>query len=227
MHLTKLKVLFLLYFVDTPANASLLKQRAAMFKKGKGIILPFLLFNTVETSTSSTSAAAATTDSFIGVMQQRAASTLSSSYSSTPSLSPSSSKTVTNINAIPQPINLSPELHCIVADQITNLYNGKVYVRYNDRSSIDQIAMFGNRGAKMLNIVECDETGYDTQYAYCKSNNVNTFPTWEIAKKKYPGPQDIYDLEAILCKEKGNKLKCLRNGEEWLEETEEERALTK
>ncbi len=58
----------------------------------------------------------------------------------------------------------------------------------------EQKLLFGKEAYKEINSVECAEGGIDPRPDLCKAAKVESFPTWEIKGKLYPGVKSLNEL---------------------------------
>ncbi len=58
----------------------------------------------------------------------------------------------------------------------------------------DQKQLFGEAAARQFTYVECDPKGQNSQPDQCQAAGVESYPTWEISGKIYPGTQSLEDL---------------------------------
>jgi len=50
----------------------------------------------------------------------------------------------------------------------------------------------------LVNYVECDKQGMDSEFLTCREKDVPGYPTWEVAGKLYPGEKTLEELEKLL-----------------------------
>lgn len=67
----------------------------------------------------------------------------------------------------------------------------------------DQKQLFGKEAFAAVNYLECDPKGKDPQREACLAAGIQSFPTWEIDGKFYPGTKTLAEL-AELSKYTGN-----------------------
>ncbi|MBW4662974.1 MAG: hypothetical protein KME01_02035 [Chroococcus sp. CMT-3BRIN-NPC107] len=58
----------------------------------------------------------------------------------------------------------------------------------------EQKLLFGKEAYKEINSVECAEGGIDPRPDLCKTAKIESFPTWEINGKLYPGVKSLNEL---------------------------------
>ena len=68
----------------------------------------------------------------------------------------------------------------------------------------EQKQLFGKEGFAEVDYVECDPQGENPQRDACIAKGIQSFPTWEIDGKLYPGTKVLDEL-AELSKYEGNK----------------------
>ena len=67
----------------------------------------------------------------------------------------------------------------------------------------DQKQLFGKEAFAQVNYIECDPQGKDPQRETCLAAGIQSFPTWEVDGKFYPGTKTMAEL-AELSKYTGN-----------------------
>ncbi|MDX2245023.1 MAG: hypothetical protein NW224_30470 [Leptolyngbyaceae cyanobacterium bins.302] len=82
-----------------------------------------------------------------------------------------------------------------LADHLTQT-GAKMYGTYWCPYCNRQEELFGNAVSK-LQVIECDPKGENAQPQLCAQANVNSFPTWEIGGKLYPGLQSLDELATL------------------------------
>ena len=68
----------------------------------------------------------------------------------------------------------------------------------------DQKQLFGKKAFAEINYLECDPQGENPQREACLAAGIQSFPTWEIDGKFYPGTKTLAEL-AELSNYEGNK----------------------
>ncbi|MBE9179651.1 vitamin K epoxide reductase family protein [Oculatella sp. LEGE 06141] len=60
----------------------------------------------------------------------------------------------------------------------------------------DQKQLFGQQAARLINYIECDPNGQNSQTSLCQANaeNVTGYPTWEVNGQFYAGTQTLDQL---------------------------------
>lgn len=61
----------------------------------------------------------------------------------------------------------------------------------------DQKELFGAEAAQILNYVECDPSGKNSQTALCQQTGITGFPTWKIKGQLYPGVRNLNELATL------------------------------
>ncbi len=77
----------------------------------------------------------------------------------------------------------------------------KMYGAYWCTHCYDQKQRLGKRAWAMLEYIECDRHGVNSQMNLCRSKRIPGYPTWEINGKLYPGEIRLEDLEVIADEE--------------------------
>ena len=80
----------------------------------------------------------------------------------------------------------------------------KKYGAYWCPHCYDQKQLFGKKAFAEVNYLECDPKGENPQREACLAAGIQSFPTWEIDGKFYPGTKTLAEL-AELSKYEGNK----------------------
>lgn len=88
-----------------------------------------------------------------------------------------------------------------LAEHLTSI-GAKEYGAYWCPHCFDQKQLFGQEAFSKIQYVECDPQGKNSQTQACQAAGVNSFPTWEIKGKLYPGTQTLEEL-AELSEYKG------------------------
>lgn len=73
----------------------------------------------------------------------------------------------------------------------------KMYGAYWCAHCYDQKQRFGKKAFGMLDYIECDKYGVNTQNGLCIKKRIPGYPTWEIDGELFPGEIDIQDLERL------------------------------
>jgi hypothetical protein len=73
----------------------------------------------------------------------------------------------------------------------------KIYGAYWCSHCYEQIYLFGQQAFSLINRIECDPEGKNSQPKLCKANQVTGYPTWKIDGKSYSGLQSLDELADI------------------------------
>lgn len=73
----------------------------------------------------------------------------------------------------------------------------KMYGAYWCAHCHDQKQRFGKKAFGMLEYIECDKYGVNTQHNLCIKKRIPGYPTWEIGGELFPGEIDIPELERL------------------------------
>lgn len=73
----------------------------------------------------------------------------------------------------------------------------KMYGAYWCAHCYDQKQRFGKKAFGMLDYIECDKYGVNTQNGLCIKKRIPGYPTWEISGELFPGEIDILELERL------------------------------
>lgn len=77
----------------------------------------------------------------------------------------------------------------------------KMYGAYWCSHCHDQKERLGKRAWAMIEYVECDKHGVNSQATLCRQKRIPGYPTWEIDGKLFPGEIRLEDLETIAGEE--------------------------
>ncbi|MEM0982140.1 MAG: hypothetical protein AAGH78_17960 [Cyanobacteria bacterium P01_H01_bin.58] len=84
-----------------------------------------------------------------------------------------------------------------LATHLTQI-EAKVYGAYWCPHCHDQADMFGAEAFALIDYVECDADGVNSQYELCRSKQeIQSYPVWEIEGQFYAGVQSLEDLAAL------------------------------
>lgn len=61
----------------------------------------------------------------------------------------------------------------------------------------DQKQLFGAEASALLNYIECDPKGQNSQTELCQTTGITGFPTWKIQGQLYPGVQSLEKLAGL------------------------------
>ncbi|MEO1095941.1 MAG: hypothetical protein AAFX01_13685 [Cyanobacteria bacterium J06638_28] len=90
-----------------------------------------------------------------------------------------------------------------LATHLTQI-GAKVYGAYWCPHCHDQADMFGAEAFALIDYIECDADGVDSQYELCRSTQaIQGYPTWNIEGQFYSGSQSLEEL-AMLSNYTGN-----------------------
>lgn len=88
----------------------------------------------------------------------------------------------------------SGQAEIALAQHLKNV-GAKMYGAYWCPHCHDQKQLFGQQAAQIINYIECDPNGANSQTSVCQANsNVTGYPTWEIQGKYYAGTQTLEEL---------------------------------
>lgn len=73
----------------------------------------------------------------------------------------------------------------------------KMYKAFWCPHCYEQKQLFGKEAQKTLPLVECAPEGENPQTELCQQKNIQSFPTWEIKGKMYPGVQELKGLSEL------------------------------
>lgn len=73
----------------------------------------------------------------------------------------------------------------------------KMYGAYWCAHCYDQKQRFGKKAFGMLEYIECDKYGINTQNGLCIKKRIPGYPTWEIDGELFPGEIEIQELERL------------------------------
>lgn len=73
----------------------------------------------------------------------------------------------------------------------------KLYGAYWCSHCYKQIYLFGKQAFHLINRLECDPQGKNSQSNLCKAAKIEGYPTWEINGKFYAGVHSLNDLAAL------------------------------
>lgn len=76
--------------------------------------------------------------------------------------------------------------------------DSKMYGAFWCTHCYDQKQRFGKNAFGMLQYIECDKNGTNSQAQLCREKRVPGYPTWEINGELYPGEIDISELERLV-----------------------------
>lgn len=98
---------------------------------------------------------------------------------------------------------VSGEADIALAKHLTST-GAKKYGAFWCPHCFEQKQLFGKAGFSEVDYVECDPQGENPQRDTCIAKGIQSFPTWEIDGKLYPGTKVLDEL-AELSKYEGNK----------------------
>ena len=96
----------------------------------------------------------------------------------------------------------SGEAEIALAKHLTDI-GAKKYGAFWCPHCYDQKQLFGKEAFSEVNYVECDNQGKNPQRQVCMAAGIQSFPTWEIDGKFYPGTKTLAEL-AELSNYQGN-----------------------
>ena len=99
--------------------------------------------------------------------------------------------------------SVSGEAEIALAKHLTAI-GAKEYGAYWCPHCYEQKQLFGQEAFDEVTYIECAEDGKDPQPQVCRTAGIQSFPTWEIDGKFYPGIKTLDDL-AELSNYQGNK----------------------
>jgi hypothetical protein len=73
----------------------------------------------------------------------------------------------------------------------------KLYGAYWCSHCYKQIYLFGQQAFNLINRIECDPQGKNSQSDLCKAAKIAGYPTWEVNGKFYSGVQSLNELAAL------------------------------
>ena len=73
----------------------------------------------------------------------------------------------------------------------------RMYGAYWCSHCYGQKEAFGQRGAALIEYVECAEDGYLSRRALCRVQDIKGYPTWEIGGEYYGGERSLEELAEI------------------------------
>jgi uncharacterized membrane protein len=112
---------------------------------------------------------------------------------SPPSLSPQGQPTP----GVGWPITTtSGEAEIALARHLTKI-GAKEYIAWWCPHCHEQKELFGKEAYSEINHIECDPNGKNAQPKLCEAANIESYPSWEINGKLYPGVQSLAELAQI------------------------------
>ncbi|MBW4555063.1 MAG: hypothetical protein KME59_03825 [Trichormus sp. ATA11-4-KO1] len=75
--------------------------------------------------------------------------------------------------------------------------HAKLYGAYWCSHCYEQLYLFGQQALSLINRIECDPQGKNSQPELCKVARIEGYPTWEINGNIYTGLQSLDNLAAL------------------------------
>lgn len=90
----------------------------------------------------------------------------------------------------------SGESEIALARHLTKI-GAKEYIAWWCPHCHEQKQLFGKEAYSEINQIECDPNGKNAQPKLCQAANIESYPSWEINGKLYPGVQSLAELGRI------------------------------
>mmetsp|Transcript_32057 Transcript_32057/g.54064 ORF Transcript_32057/g.54064 Transcript_32057/m.54064 type:complete len:313 (-) Transcript_32057:157-1095(-) len=100
----------------------------------------------------------------------------------------------------PPPITTSSSERSMQLAARLSKQDAKMYGAYWCSHCHNQKQELGKQAFKMLEYIECDKEGLNSQTKLCRANKIPGYPTWVINGQNYPGEKTVEELEQLLSK---------------------------